>query len=198
MSNLLAHLERQRRQQQQQQQQQKASKQAETATPRAPEDAVFVKDDLQSVVDLWMKASATTSRAPQHAVDIFANAVDPRAGLGASFVSKRRIVSDTEASKAMEASVSRVKRRAAREEDDALADQRFDALVHKEKRPRVVVQSGAASVGDDDDSERGRSDTFGKSRKGAPPTTAVHHKLLDKKKRKKKNKQNQNDSGANK
>jgi hypothetical protein len=155
---------------------------------RAPEDAVFVKDELQSVVDSWMRASAGASRAPEHAVDVFANAVDPRAGLGASFVSKRRIVSDSEASKAMEASVSRIKRRAAREDDDADADRRFDAAVHKEKRPRVAH-------GSDDDSERGRSDAF-KSRKGASqalaPVPAVHHKLLDKKRHKKKKKKNKN------
>lgn len=194
MSSLLQHLERHRKQQHHHQLLDKAKKAQSASTtttpvPRAPEDAVFVKDELQSVVDAWMQASSKNSaHAPQHAVDIFANAVDPRAGLGASYVSKRRVVSDSEAGKAMEASVNRIKRRAAREEDDAAADARFDALVHKEKRHRSVVND--AGEQDDEDSERGRSESFGgaKSRKSNSSGGAVHHKLLDKKRKKSKKK----------
>jgi hypothetical protein len=177
--SLVRHLERKRLDDKQREDKAKAAASG-VPTAESARDPIVVRHELLSVVDAWMANSASLVRAPERAVDIMQQAVDGRAGLGATYnsgASAVRVVSDDNSSKALDSSVTKLKRRIALDEDDVREDQRFAS---HQRAP-------------DDDGERGRSDAVVSRKRvavGGPAAAAsiVNNKLLarrEKKKRKK-------------
>ncbi len=165
----------------------------QTDQKRVDEDPIFVKDELNNIVDSWLSASPAFAKAPERSVDVFDAATDSRAGLGATF-GRRHAAPNIEGAAAtqtaMDNAINRIRKQAAREQDDMAEDHRFDAQVHKErKKPRVTDDSDSSVE------EVGRSDLI--RPKCAPTVALLHHKLSGHK-RKKNKKKTQSDSGRRK
>jgi hypothetical protein len=163
---LLKHLERKRLEQKERAEKAKAD--SDEASTREP---IVVRDELLNIVDSWMANSTSLVRAPAHAVDIMQQAVDGRAGLGATFNDRQstavRTVSDDSSSKALDSSVVRLKRRIALDEDDQREDQRF---------------ANSLRAPDDQADERGRSDAVVSRKRpavdGGHAQPAINSRLL--------------------